>query len=426
MRERAEAVRKKVIELVDRDEDRLIKAFKHLHANPELGFQEVKTAALVAKEFKDLGYEVHTGIGKTGVVGILENGPGPVVMFRGDMDGLPVRESTGLDYASKATAATEGGGSTPVAHACGHDAHVTFLLGVAKVMSELKGEWSGTLVLVAQPAEELILGARAMVEGGLYDDGKVPEPDYLVSSHVFPVHAAGTAAVRGGRRMAGTDQIDVTIYGIGGHGSQPENAKDPVVMGAMAVLGYQTIVSRAVDPQEPSVITVGAFQAGDSNNTIPDSVTLKVNLRWYSPEVREQMIEGIKRITDAIAMAAGMPKDRMPKYVMKGSSGPVILDEEMVRRAEPALRRALGEGRVVAGLPPVMGSEDFHDLARPFPNTRIVWIEVGCGPADVVEDLKKGIRPASNHNPAFKVELPAIAAGTKANAMVVLDLLTKG
>src|SRR3954447_14891706 len=304
VRESAKAVREKVIELVDRDEDRLIRVFRHLHANPELGFQEVKTAALVAKEFKDLGYEVHTGIGKTGVVGILKNGPGPVVMFRGDMDGLPVRESTGLGYASKATAATEGGGSTPVAHACGHDAHVTFLLGVAKVMSELKGEWSGTLVLVAQPAEELILGARAMVADGLYDDGKVPEPDYLVSSHVFPVHAAGTAAVRGGRRLAGTDQIDVTIHGIGGHGSQPENARDPVVMGAMAVLGYQTIVSRAVDPQEPSVITVGAFQAGDSNNTIPDSVTLKVNLRWYSPEVRGQMIEGIRRITDAIAMAA--------------------------------------------------------------------------------------------------------------------------
>ena len=414
-----------VIELVDRDEDRLIKAFKHLHANPELGFQEVKTAALVAKEFKDLGYEVHTGIGKTGVVGILKNGPGPVVMFRGDMDGLPVREATGLDYASKATAATEGGGATPVAHACGHDAHVTFLLGVAKVMAELRGEWSGTLVLVAQPAEELILGARAMVKDGLYNEGKVPDPDYLVSSHVFPVHAASTAAVRAGRRMAGTDQIDVTIYGIGGHGSQPENAKDPVVMGAMAVLGYQTIVSRAVDPQEPSVITVGAFQAGDSNNTIPDSVTLKVNLRWYSPEVREQMIEGIKRITDAIPVAAGMPKDRMPKYVMKGSSGPVILDEEMVKRAEPALRRALGEDRVVAGFPPVMGSEDFHDLAHPFPKTRIVWIEVGCGPADVVENLKRGIRPASNHNPAFQVELPAIAAGTKANAMVLLELLTK-
>ena len=346
-------------------------------------------------------------------------------MFRGDMDGLPVRESTGLDYASKATAATEGGGSTPVAHACGHDAHVTFLLGVAKVMSELKGEWSGTLVLVAQPAEELILGARAMVEDGLYDDGKVPEPDYLVSSHVFPVHAAGTAAVRGGRRMAGTDQIDVTIYGIGGHGSQPENAKDPVVMGAMAVLGYQTIVSRAVDPQEPSVITVGAFQAGDSNNTIPDSVTLKVNLRWYSPEGPRADDRGDqadhRRHRDGRGHAQGPHAE--------------VRDEGLVRPGDPrrgdgrtgraALRRVLGEDRVVAGLPPVMGSEDFHDLARPFPKTRIVWIEIGCGPADVVEDLKKGIRPASNHNPEFKVELPAIAAGTKANAMVLLDLLTK-
>jgi len=343
------------------------------------------------------------------------------VMFRGDMDGLPVKEETGLDYASKATATRDGGGWTPVMHACGHDAHVTYLLGVAKVMKGLEAKWSGTLVLVAQPAEELILGARAMVKDGLYD--KVPKPDYLVSSHVFPGHPAGSAAVRAGRRLAGTDQLDVTIYGVGGHGSMPQSAKDPVVMGAMAVLGYQTIVSRAIDPREPGVITVGAFQGGDTNNVIPDSVTLKVNLRWYDPKVREQMIKGIKRITDSIASAADMPDGRMPKYVMKGTAGPVVNDEEAVKRAEPVLRHVLGKDKVVTGFPPVMGSEDFHELAHPHPATRILWIEVGCGPADVVENMKKGVRPAANHNPKFKVELPAIAAGTKANAAVVLDLL---
>jgi hippurate hydrolase len=414
---------KTVAELVDQEEGRLVKFFKHLHANPELGFEEVKTAELVAEEFKELGYEVHTGIGKTGVVGIMMNGPGPVVMFRGDMDGLPVKEAPGLDYAIKATATKDGGGWTPVMHACGHDAHVTYLLGVAKVMKELKAEWSGTLVLVAQPAEELILGARAMVKDGLYD--KVPKPDYLVSSHVFPNQPAGSAAVRAGRRLAGTDQLDVTIYGVGGHGSMPESAKDPVVMGAMAVIGYQTIISRAIDPQEPGVITVGAFQGGDTNNVIPESVTLRVNLRWYDPKVREQMIEGIKRITDSIASAANMPKDRMPKYVMKGTSGPVVNDEEMVKRSEPLLRLVLGKDKVAAGNPPVMGSEDFQDLAHPHPTTKILWIEVGCGPADVVENIKRGVRPAANHNPKFKVELPAIAAGTKANAAVVLDLLKK-
>jgi hippurate hydrolase len=413
----------RVAGLVDADEERLVKTFKHLHANPELGFHEVKTAELVAREFKELGYEVYTGIGKTGVVGVLKNGAGPVVMFRGDMDGLPVKEETGLDYASHATAATDGGGATPVAHACGHDAHVTFLLGVAKVMNELKADWSGTLVLVAQPAEELIEGARAMVDDGLYE--KVPAPDYLVSSHVFPVHPAGSAAVRAGRRMAGTDQLDVTIYGVGGHGSQPESAKDPVVMGAMAILGYQTIVSRGIDPQQPAVITVGAFQGGDTNNVIPDSVTLKVNLRWYDEKVRQQMVEGIRRITDSIASAAAMPADRAPKYLMKGSAGPVVNDEEMVRRAEPVLRGVLGEDKVVTGFAPVMGSEDFHVLASPHPATKILWIEIGCGPADVAENMKKGVRPAANHNPKFKVELPAIAAGTKADAAVLLDLLKK-
>jgi amidohydrolase len=414
---------KKVAKLVDEDEDRLVKFFKHLHANPELAFQETKTAALVAKELKNLGYETHTGIGKTGVVGVLKNGPGPVVMFRGDMDALPVREATGLPWASKATAPAEGGGFVPVMHACGHDAHVTFLVGVAKVMQELKGEWSGTLVLVAQPAEEVGLGANAMVKDGLYD--KVPKPDVLVASHVIPLYPAGAASAKAGRRMAGTDLIDVTIYGVGGHGSAPQLAKDPVVMGSMAVLGYQTLISRRVDPQEPSVITVGAFQAGNVNNVIPDSATLKLNLRWFDPKVREQMVEGIKRITDGIATAADVPKGRMPRYVMKGHAGPVVNDEEASRRAETALKWALGKDKVLPGLPPVMGSEDFQNLAAPHPATKILLVWIGCGPADVLQAMKKGVMPAANHNPKFKVELPAIAAGTKADAMVVLEFLKK-
>jgi hippurate hydrolase len=409
--------------LVEKDEPRLLELFKHLHQNPELSFQETKTAALVAKELKELGYETHTGIGKTGVVGILKNGPGPVVMFRGDMDALPVREATGLPWASKATAPAEGGGFVPVMHACGHDAHVTFLLGVAKVMKELKGEWSGTLVLVAQPAEELGTGANAMVKDGLYD--KVPKPEVLVSSHVIPLYPAGAASARAGRRMAGTDQMDVIIHGVGGHGSAPQFAKDPVVMGAMAVLGYQTLISRMVDPQEPAVVTVGAFQSGTVNNVIPDSAVLKLNLRWFDPKVRDQMVEGIKRITDGIATAADLPKDRMPEYVMKGHAGPVVNDEETSRRAETALKRALGPDKALPGLPPVMGSEDFQNLAAPHPTTRILLIWVGCGPAGVVEDMKKGVMPAANHNPRFQVELPAIAAGTKANTGVLLELLKK-
>src|SRR6516162_9381718 len=309
----------KMTALVEKDEPRLVELFKHLHQNPELSFQETKTAALVVKELKDLGFEVHTGIGKTGVVGILKNGPGPVVMFRGDMDALPVREQTGLPYASKVTAATPTG-FVPVMHACGHDTHVTFLLGVARVMQELKAEWSGTLVLVAQPAEEVVAGARAMVKDGLYD--KAPKPDVLIASHVTPKQPAGAASARAGKRMAGTDQIDVILRGVGGHGSAPQRTKDPILMGALAVVAYQNLVGRSIDPREPSVITVGAFQAGDANNVIPDTATLKVNLRWFDPKVRAQLIAGIKRVTDAIAVAADVPPDKMPQYVMKGTAGP--------------------------------------------------------------------------------------------------------
>lgn len=414
---------KRVLKIVEQDESRLLDMFKQLHAHPELGFQEVQTAALIAEELRRYGYETHTAIGKTGVVGLMKNGRGPVVMFRSDMDALPVLEETGLPYASRITGTSPGGTLVPVMHACGHDAHVVFLIGVAKIMSELKAEWSGTLVLIAQPAEELIEGARAMVQDGLYN--KVPPPDYLIASHVTPMHAAGTASVKAGRRNAGTDQIDVVISGVGGHGSAPQSVKDPVTMGALAVLGYQALVSQSIDPQEPSVLTVGSFQAGNANNVIPDTATLKVNIRWFEPAVREKLIAGIKRVTDAVAVAADVPKDRMPKYIMKGSAGPLINDEEAVRRAEPALRLALGDENSVPGLPTQMGSEDFQDLASPHPAAKILHVRIGCGPSDVAERIKQGKRPAPNHNAKFKVELPAIAAGTKADALVLLEFLKK-
>jgi amidohydrolase len=414
---------RKVAALVDQDEPRLVKIFKHVHANPEIGFQETKTAALIEKEWNALGYDVHAGLGKTGVVGILKNGPGPVVMFRGDMDALPVRETTGLDYASRATYVTAAGGIGPVMHACGHDTHVTWLIGLAKLMKELKAEWSGTLVLVAQPAEELILGAKAMVADGLYKFA--PKPDFLISAHVSPRHPFGAASVKSGRRMAGTDQLDVIFHGVGGHGSAPHTAKDPIIMGSLAVLSYQSIVSRNVNVQEPTVVTVTAFQSGDANNVIPDTAILKLNLRWLDPKLRTQMLDDIHRVTDSIAVAAGMPKDKMPTYVMRGTSGPVINDEELTKRAEPALRLALGKDKVLPAPPPSMGSEDFQLLAEPYPETKILWISIGCGPADLDELAKKGIRPAGNHNPNFKVELPAIAAGTKANAIVLLEMMKK-
>lgn len=410
--------------IVAADEPRLIGIFKKLHADPELGFQEVKTAALVAKELTALGYTVQTGIGKTGVVGILKNGPGPVIMLRMDMDALPVKEETGLVYASKKMMTGDDGAQTPVMHACGHDAHTTWLIGTAKVMAQLKSQWSGTLVLVAQPAEELITGATAMVKDGLYKN--VPEPKVLISAHSNALWPAGSAAARAGNRMAGTDQMDVLIHGVGGHGSSPHVAKDPVVMGAMAVIAYQTIISRGIDAQEPSVLTVGSFQAGNANNVIPDAVLLKLNLRWYNKAVRDQMISAIKRVTDAVATAANMPADRMPEYTMKGYATPVVNSEEAVKTAVPALKAALGDANVYPGVPPVMGSEDFQMLAEPYQDTQILWIEVGAAKPEVLPNfMNKGIFPIANHNPKFQVELPAIAAGVKANSALLLEFLKK-
>ena len=277
-------------EIVAADEPRLIDIFKNLHANPELSMQETKTAALVAKELKALGFEVQTGIGKTGVVGVMKNGPGPVIMFRADMDALPVKEETGLPYASSKT----------------------------------------------------------------------------------------------GKTLDGIDQLNVTIKGIGGHGSTPHASKDPIVMSAQAIMAYQTIVSRRIDQTEPVVLTVGAIQAGTVNNIIPDEALLKLSLRWYSRQAREQMITMVKQVTDAIAVGNGMPADRMPAYAITQTVSPVINDEGLVAVARPALVAALGENNVYPGLPMQMGSEDFQMLGDPVKGVKILHMEVGVAKPEVL------------------------------------------
>jgi len=408
---------------VARDGDRLIQIFKDLHQNPELAFQEVETAALIARELRANGFEVHEGIGETGVVGILVNGDGPVVMVRADMDGLPIREETDLPYKSTAIKTDADGKQVPTMHACGHDAHVTWLIGVAKQLADRRDDWNGTLVLVGQPAEELITGAVAMVEDGLYD--VAPQPDVIIAAHNYPFYPARSVAIGSGRRMAGTDQIDVIIHGVGGHGSTPNAAKDPVIMGAMATLGYQAVVSRVVDQYQPSVLTVGAFQAGDTNNIIPDSATLKLNLRWYREIERDALISGIRSVTDNIARMYNMPADGMPEYIMKGYATPVINAPEDHERAKAAMVVALGPDRVLEGIPPLMGSEDFQMLASPFDDVKVVLIEVGGGEADAYTNLmEQGRLPAFvNHNSRFEVDLQAVPSGTIALTAVALEYL---
>ncbi|MCY1345480.1 N-acetyldiaminopimelate deacetylase [compost metagenome] len=419
-------LKQRIDDLVRQDEARLLEVFKAIHQNPELAFQEKDTAARVATALREQGFEVKTGIATTGVVGILRNGPGPVVMYRADMDALPVKEATDLPYRSTKVVPWLNNPAQPVMHACGHDAHVTWLIGVAKLMSTLKDSWSGTLMLVAQPAEELVEGAKAMVDDGLYDFA--PKPDVLLAAHTSPVYPADSVGLREGRRFAGTDQLDVELPGVGGHGSLPHAAKDPVVMGAMAVLGYQTVISRMTNQAEPAVLTVGAFQAGINNNVIPDRATLKLNLRWYDEQVRQSLLDGIQSVTSGVLAMNGMPEGSQAQYTLKGHATPVINGKAQTELAQAALVAQLGADKVLPGMPPAMGSEDFHMLASPHPDTRVLFLEVGVGKPDVYRNLvEKGQLPAGiNHNPNFRVELPAIATGARAVSATLLAFFNEG
>ena len=412
---------------VDADAARLTTIFKDIHQHPELGFMEVRTAAIVAKELKALGFEVKTGIGKTGVVGILKNGAGPTVMYRADMDANAVEETSGFDYASKVRVKREDGSESPVAHMCGHDAHVTWMLGMAKAMVGMKRDWSGTMVLIAQPAEEPITGAQAMVDDGLWTRHSVPKPDFFIGMHTAP-GPVGMVVSSGGPKMAGTDQIDILFKGIGGHGSMPQLTKDPVLMAAMAVVQYQAIVSRTIEPQQTAVLTVGSIQAGADNNVIPATALVKANLRWYDPKVREQLIAGIRSISNGIARTYGMPEDQLPEITMKGGSTPLVNQEALAKRLAVPLKTLLGEDKVVTEFPPAAGSEDVHLLLGPNVDVPFTYLIVGVAdPAVFAAARKEGkMMPYSAHNPNFVVDLKAIPVGTKMATVSMLELMRKG
>jgi amidohydrolase len=418
------ALIEKVNAAVDADVPRLVAIFKDLHQHPEIAFTETRTASIVAKDLRALGFTVTEGIGATGVVGVLANGTGPTVWFRADMDSNSVHETTGLPYAAPSKQRLSDGSEIDVMHACGHDAHVTWLLGLAKVMAALKGEWSGTLVLYAQPAEEIGNGAQAMVQDGLWKRG-FPEPDYAFGAHTAPV-PVGVISSSPGVRMAGTDQLDITFRGIGGHGSTPQMTIDPVVMASQAVLAYQTIVSRSVDPQSAAVLSVGSIVAGRDNNVIPDTAILKLNLRWFTADVREHMLERIDQISKGVAIAAGVGEDMLPTRVMKGSAGPMINDEALVRRINPSLELLMGKANVIEQFPAVMGSEDFQEAFRPL-GTPYAFMLVGVAPPEMFAEARAAGRPFpySNHNPDFFVDLAAIPIGAKVDAVAALCVLAK-
>ena len=411
-----------VSSVVDPDADRLKAIFMGIHENPELGFMEDRTAKVVAEELAALGYDVTTGVGGTGVVGILENGPGPVVMWRADMDANAIREETGLPYASEVQVTNLEGQETYVAHMCGHDAHTTWLIGLARVMKELQESWSGTLVLVAQPAEEPIAGAQAMIDDGLYGRVGVPRPDVFLAFHTAPL-PTGTFGSTIGRVNTMSSMVDVTFHGVGGHGSSPHHAKDPIVMAGAAIMQFQTIVSRRIDPDRTAVVTIGAIEGGVDNNVIPTEATLKLKLHAESVEVHNQLLENIEMIANGIASGFGVDESMLPTLHRKGFASVVVNSQNLVQRA----RRAMDGADFVPGLvndETVAGSDDAFLLIDGLEETEAGYFFIGTAQPEVfAEAWADGHFPFFVHEPYYVVDLDAIPVGTKMAALLVLDVM---
>lgn len=399
----------------------LYDTYVDLHQHPELSFEEHRTAAVAAERLTALGYVVHSGLGGTGVAGVLGNGDGPCVLLRADMDALPVTEETGLPYASTVRATTADGVESGIMHACGHDVHVAALLGAADLLARGRSAWSGTLVVVFQPAEELGRGARAMIDDGLYD--LVPRPDIVLGQHVAPV-SAGLLGVHAGPAFAGTDVVNIRLVGQGGHGSRPEATVDPVVMAASTVMRLQTIVSREVAAGDAAVVTVGTLHAGTKENIIPDDAYLGVNVRSYDEAVRTRVLAAIERVVHGEAAAAGAPE---PPAITTGDSfPPVVNDPVETERTRGVLADRFGAERVIDP-GPVAGSEDVGLLATAVGVPIVYWLLGGWDPAAYQAAFAAGTTDRdipSNHSPRFApVPHPTLEIGVEALVVAALDRL---
>lgn len=406
----------------------LTEIYKQLHRAPELSRQEEKTSAFMAGDLRKLGYAVTEHVGRYedgaqayGVVAVLENGTGPRLLLRTDMDALPVEEKTGLDYASKVKTTNPQGAPVGVMHACGHDLHMTVLLGVAREMAARKNQWHGTLVLIGQPSEEIIQGAQAMMADHLYE--RFGRPDFVVAEHDTNDVPAGSIAIKGGPLLASATSVNVTLRGVGAHGSRPEAGKDPIVLAAEFVLLAQTIVSRQIDPQQPAVLTVGTIHGGTKNNIIPDEVTLGLSMRAYSQAVRDQLIADVRRTAQGLAEANGIPADRMPTVTIVESTPPTINDSALAERLRASAAAVLGKDHVLEAKP-VMGSEDVgrFSLEGKIP-AAMYWLGA-ADEAKLEESVKTGVPLPSLHSALFApVYEKAIPAGVTAMTAMALDLL---
>ena len=400
----------------------LLSLYKDLHANPELSYQEFETSEKLANLLESIGYEVTRNVGGNGVVALLKNGNGKNIMFRADMDGLPVEEKTGARYASQKKVTNLDGEEVFTMHACGHDVHMTVLIGVAEYLFENKSEWQGNLILVLEPAEEVSGGARNMIKDGLFT--RFPRPDYNLAFHVNAGMPTGKVGFLPGWAMANVDSVDITVKGIGGHGAYPHTTKDPIVIAANIVTQLQTIVSRQIAPTDPAVVTVGSIHGGTKHNVIPNEVKLQLTLRSYTDEVRNETISSIKKIVKGSAISAGLSEENYPVIEIKDEYTPAVFNNpSLVEKIQKSFVKSLGEKNVIK-VSPVMGGEDFGMFGRvePIIPTALFWI--GAVNKKVYEKAQKEdlILP-SLHSDLFLPDAePAIATGVKAMTSAILDL----
>jgi hippurate hydrolase len=399
----------------------LERLYKDIHAHPELSLQETRTAELAAERLRAAGFDVTTGIGKTGVVGLLRNGDGPVVMLRADMDSLPIKEATGLPYASTRTATDAEGRTVPVAHSCGHDMHVTWLIGAATLFAQHRDAWHGTLLSVFQPAEELGVGAQGMIDDGLFE--RFPQPEIILGQHVM-VGPAGVLGSRSGVITSAADSLQIRLFGRGAHGSMPQSSIDPVVMAAATVMRLQTIVSRELAATEAAVVTIGSLQAGTKENVIPDEAVIKLNVRTFDESVRQRVLSAIERIVNAEAAASGAPKP--PEITPLDRYKLVQNDSQAAKRVGDAFRRYFSPARV-HDTGPTSASEDFGSFGAEWHAPSVFWFVGGTDPDTYAKAKAEGrvSEIPTNHYPAFAPVLhPTLETGVEALVVAAQDWLS--
>lgn len=413
---------------VKADYDRQLRAmFEDFHRNPELSFKENRTARIMAQQLRAVpGMTVTEGVGGTGVVGVLKNGAGPTVLVRADMDGLPVEEKSGLPYASTARQAGIDGVESPVMHACGHDVHITSMVGTARRLAALKDRWQGTILFIVQPAEERVGGAKAMIEDGLYT--RFPKPDYALAFHVSSDLATGKVSASEGIQYSSADSVDIVVHGVGAHGASPNMGKDPVFIGSQIVVAMQGIIGREIEPLKPAVITVGAFHAGTKHNIISDRAHLQLTVRANDEETRAQLLSAIKRVAEGVARANGVPEGKLPEVKVSEGTPTTINDAALARRLNAAMVRDLGPQVLEPFVQTGMGAEDFAYFVEAKHGIKGYYFAVG-GTPQAAFDAEKAGGPAvpSHHSPLFKIDPePSIRLGTEAMTVAVLDLMRPG